>query len=195
VLGSAIAVAAAGSGVGSMASQAASKPSGTPIKIAVILPTGTSQTNYPEMLASSQAGAIAINKSGGIKGHPVSIIYCNEQNDANAATQCARQVVSDGVVAGPAVALAFHRKPDGVIGHYGECWLTHPRTITESITPTDPDSSFLFDTSRGGLEALTLYGVPDKFYNIKLYNTLAAVCERRATRSDQPGRLDAVSRR
>ena len=36
--------------------------------------------------------------AGGIKGHPLDLEYCNEGNDPNKATACARQFVSDHIV-------------------------------------------------------------------------------------------------
>jgi ABC-type branched-subunit amino acid transport system substrate-binding protein len=71
---------------------------GTPVKVGVIAPTGSAGQNYPEVLASATAAAMAINKAGGIQGHPIQIDYCNEQNDPNAGPACARKLVSDGVV-------------------------------------------------------------------------------------------------
>jgi branched-chain amino acid transport system substrate-binding protein len=43
--------------------------------------------------------AAAINASGGIDGHPVTIISCNDQSDPNDAAQCAQTAISDHVTA------------------------------------------------------------------------------------------------
>jgi len=85
---------------------------GTPVKVGVIAPTGTAGQNYPEVLASATAAAMAINKAGGIQGHPIQIDYCNEQNDPNAGPACARKLASDGVVT--ADATTSYVNPQGI---------------------------------------------------------------------------------
>src|SRR5262249_38732866 len=51
--------------------------------------------NYPDAQAGVEGAAAALNKSGGIKGQQIQIKFCNTQSNANAATACARQAVSD----------------------------------------------------------------------------------------------------
>src|SRR4029453_8716055 len=46
-----------------------------------------------------KAAAADLNKKGGINGHPIEIEACNDQSDQKAAAACARQAVSDKVVA------------------------------------------------------------------------------------------------
>jgi len=82
------------------AAAAIAKPSaGTPVKVMVIAAVATPIQNYPDAISGAQAAADAINKAGGLKGHPVQVESCNTQSQANVATACARQAVSDGVVA------------------------------------------------------------------------------------------------
>jgi ABC-type branched-subunit amino acid transport system substrate-binding protein len=70
-----------------------------PIKLMVIAPVATPIQNYPDAFAGAQAAAAALNKKGGIKGRQVEILTCNTQSNANSATACARQAVSEGVLA------------------------------------------------------------------------------------------------
>src|SRR4051794_10278770 len=71
----------------------------TPVKLMVIAPVATPIQNVPDAEAGAQAAAAAINKAGGINGRAIQIEFCNTRSAVNAATQCARQAVSDQVVA------------------------------------------------------------------------------------------------
>lgn len=53
----------------------------------------------PEAPAGVQAAAKAINAAGGIKGHPIKVIVCNDTDTSSVASNCAREAVSDKVVA------------------------------------------------------------------------------------------------
>jgi ABC-type branched-subunit amino acid transport system substrate-binding protein len=72
---------------------------GEPIKLMSITPTGTTGQNYPDDLAAAKASVRAINAAGGVNGRPLELEYCNQNQDASAAADCARKAVSDGVVA------------------------------------------------------------------------------------------------
>jgi ABC-type branched-subunit amino acid transport system substrate-binding protein len=54
---------------------------------------------FPESETVVKAAAADLNKQGGINGRPIEIEACNDQGDQNAAAACARQAVSDKVVA------------------------------------------------------------------------------------------------
>jgi ABC-type branched-subunit amino acid transport system substrate-binding protein len=81
----------------SAASAAAASKS--PILIGESSPQNSPAASLPTIEASIQAGVRAINASGGIKGHPVKLVYCNNMFNPNQAVQCARTFVSDHVVA------------------------------------------------------------------------------------------------
>jgi branched-chain amino acid transport system substrate-binding protein len=80
--------------------KAAPKPSGAPIKIAIISdttkPTGL---GVPEVAAAARARVDAINAAGGIKGRPVELIACDSKQDPNAGRACARRAVAGGALA------------------------------------------------------------------------------------------------
>lgn len=72
---------------------------GEPIKIGQIAPTGTSTYNAPDSVAVARAAVRGVNERGGIDGRPLELVYCNNENDPNKAAACAREMVSEGVVA------------------------------------------------------------------------------------------------
>jgi len=65
--------------------------SGTPVKVVSIVSPGTGDDNS----AGLQAGVKAINAEGGLKGRPVDLTICTDNNDANTAAKCARDAVDD----------------------------------------------------------------------------------------------------
>ncbi|GAA2330746.1 lipoprotein [Streptomyces caniferus] len=62
-------------------------------------PEGTKATNMPGMPAMAQAYARWVNSRGGIKGHPLKVLTCNEHNDSVTAAHCAQRAVDEGAVA------------------------------------------------------------------------------------------------
>jgi ABC-type branched-subunit amino acid transport system substrate-binding protein len=72
---------------------------GSPIMIGNISAEGASYDNNNDRIATIRAAIRAINKSGGVKGHPLQLIYCNGQHDPNVELACANQMVQDHVVA------------------------------------------------------------------------------------------------
>jgi ABC-type branched-subunit amino acid transport system substrate-binding protein len=75
---------------------------GAPIKVMTMTPvtasTGTSIVS-PEVSAAAKATAKWINANGGIQGHPLQVIVCDEQSNPNQDAACARQAVAQHVVA------------------------------------------------------------------------------------------------
>ncbi|SNQ46831.1 putative Branched-chain amino acid ABC transporter substrate-binding protein [Frankia canadensis] len=74
------------------------KPSDS-VALTVIAPTNSKPPNFPELIASAKAAATAVNAKGGIKGKQIEIKTCNESNNPNDATKCARQAVANHSVA------------------------------------------------------------------------------------------------
>jgi ABC-type branched-subunit amino acid transport system substrate-binding protein len=83
----------------SSSTAAAPKFTGSPIKIGEIAPSGTTAVNWDPAIAAVRAAIAGINARGGINGHQVIFDWCNEGEDPNIAANCARKMVSDGVVA------------------------------------------------------------------------------------------------
>jgi ABC-type branched-subunit amino acid transport system substrate-binding protein len=83
----------------SLSASASPKPKLSTIKLMAISTVGSPAASYPEVFSSAEAAAAAINKAGGVNGHPLKIITCNDNFDPNTATQCARTAVHDRVTA------------------------------------------------------------------------------------------------
>ncbi|MXM68070.1 ABC transporter substrate-binding protein [Streptomyces sp. HUCO-GS316] len=62
-------------------------------------PSDTNATNKPGMPAFAQAYARWINSQGGINGHKLKVLTCNDHNDSVEAAKCARRAVDEQVVA------------------------------------------------------------------------------------------------
>ncbi|MFI1825198.1 ABC transporter substrate-binding protein [Streptomyces sp. NPDC020412] len=70
-----------------------------PVKVMTFAPEGTDATNMPGMPAMAKAYARWVNANGGVDGHRLTVVTCNEKNTAEGASQCARQAVEEDVVA------------------------------------------------------------------------------------------------
>lgn len=72
---------------------------GAPIKIEVIGPLTLSAAPQQASLDAVQIQARLLNAKGGINGHPVKVIGCDDETDPNVAANCAQQAVSNHAVA------------------------------------------------------------------------------------------------
>jgi ABC-type branched-subunit amino acid transport system substrate-binding protein len=70
-----------------------------PITVMTWAPEQTNSTNKPGMPAMAKAYARWVNAHGGIKGHKLNVLTCNDHNDSVAAAKCARRAVDENVVA------------------------------------------------------------------------------------------------
>ncbi|HET6509980.1 MAG TPA: ABC transporter substrate-binding protein [Baekduia sp.] len=73
--------------------------SGTPIKVMVTAPIDSPVGTAPGVQANVTAAFNDINAHGGVNGHPLKIVFCNNFNDPNKTAACARQAVSEKVAA------------------------------------------------------------------------------------------------
>jgi ABC-type branched-subunit amino acid transport system substrate-binding protein len=73
--------------------------SGSPVKIMATGILATPAANFVESVNGAEAAADAINKAGGINGHPIQVITCNDNLNAADAIGCAREAVADHVIA------------------------------------------------------------------------------------------------
>jgi branched-chain amino acid transport system substrate-binding protein len=127
---------------------------GEPIKVMSILATGTTGQNYDSNLASTRASVRAVNARGGIDGRPLELVYCNEQNDAAAAEQCARDAVKKKVVAvvgysSPRGAAAIHAILDPA---------SIPVLAGGPVTETDFTSPLAYNVDGGVVSAFPACG-------------------------------------
>ncbi|KUL35525.1 hypothetical protein ADL22_27230 [Streptomyces sp. NRRL F-4489] len=70
-----------------------------PVTVMTWAPEGTRTTNMPGMPAMAQAYARWVNSRGGIAGHRLKVLTCNEHDDSVEATRCAQRAVDAGAVA------------------------------------------------------------------------------------------------
>ncbi|MFD7664858.1 ABC transporter substrate-binding protein [Streptomyces sp. NPDC059788] len=70
-----------------------------PLTVMTWAPVDTKATNMPGMPAMAQAYARWVNAQGGIGGHPLKVLTCNDHNDSVAAARCAQRAVEAKAVA------------------------------------------------------------------------------------------------
>ncbi|MFE0643416.1 ABC transporter substrate-binding protein [Streptomyces sp. NPDC058877] len=70
-----------------------------PVTVMTWAPDQTRATNMPGMPAMAQTYARWVNSQGGIDGHELRVLTCNEQNTATGAAACARRAVQEKAVA------------------------------------------------------------------------------------------------
>jgi ABC-type branched-subunit amino acid transport system substrate-binding protein len=87
------------SGGSSSSSSAPASNSQSSLTFMNVSPNNTQAQNFPEILQGAQAAEKAINAAGGVNGHQIKIVWCNEGEDANVEDACARQAVQDKVAA------------------------------------------------------------------------------------------------
>ncbi|MFJ6576683.1 ABC transporter substrate-binding protein [Streptomyces sp. NPDC091368] len=70
-----------------------------PVTVMTWAPDRTRATNMPGMPAMAQTYARWVNARGGIDGHELRVLTCNEQNSPSGAAACARRAVREKAVA------------------------------------------------------------------------------------------------
>jgi ABC-type branched-subunit amino acid transport system substrate-binding protein len=100
-------LALAACGGGDSDSNSGSRPSqdpdvqftGDPVKVMTVTAYDTDTLNVKAILDIAQGAVVSINNAGGIGGHELQLVTCNEGADPNKAADCARQAVEEGVAA------------------------------------------------------------------------------------------------
>ncbi|KAA6214502.1 hypothetical protein CP973_36040 [Streptomyces albofaciens JCM 4342] len=70
-----------------------------PITVMTWAPVDTKATNMPGMPAMAQAYARWVNAQGGLDGHHLKVLTCNDRNDSVGAARCAQRAVDAKAVA------------------------------------------------------------------------------------------------
>ena len=70
-----------------------------PIVLGVVAAEGTSYDNNNDRIAAVKAAMDAINKTGGINGRKLQMVYCNGEHTPNDELACAKTMISDHVTA------------------------------------------------------------------------------------------------
>lgn len=100
--------------------------SGDPIKVMTFTPYDTDTINFKAALDVADGAKVAINNAGGINGHEVVVVPCNEGADPNKAADCARKAVDEGV---SAVVGGFSANGDTImpiLENAGIPWIAPP---------------------------------------------------------------------
>jgi ABC-type branched-subunit amino acid transport system substrate-binding protein len=74
-------------------------PTGTPIKVMTEAPVDSPIVSYPNIPGAAKVYEQWINAHGGIAGHPLQVINCDDRGDPAEAANCARKAAAAGVVA------------------------------------------------------------------------------------------------
>lgn len=72
---------------------------GEPVKVMTIAAWDTDTLNIKAAVDIAAGAVVQINNDGGLNGHEVQLITCNEAADPNKAAECARQAADEGVAA------------------------------------------------------------------------------------------------
>jgi hypothetical protein len=104
-----------------------------------VAPVNTNLPPYPNIPAAAQIYAKFINSKGGINGHPLQVITCDDRGDPNEGANCARKAVDAKVVAvvGSFVFDASRIIPvleQAKIAWFGECCPLVAQEFTSPIS-------------------------------------------------------------
>ncbi|MFJ6385166.1 ABC transporter substrate-binding protein [Kitasatospora sp. NPDC092039] len=116
--------------------------SGNDLTVMTWAPAGTGSADRPGMTALASAIGQDVNTKGGVNGHRLRVITCNEHNTADGARACAQQAVDAKVVAvigsysqwGEAFMPVLERAGIPLIGGYG---LSQPEFTSPLSYPVD----------------------------------------------------------
>jgi len=84
---------------GTTSTQAANKPTGTPLVAYTFADVNTQGPQYKNIAETARVYGDWINAHGGIKGHPLDVKFCDLKGTPTDATACARKAVADKAVA------------------------------------------------------------------------------------------------
>jgi ABC-type branched-subunit amino acid transport system substrate-binding protein len=132
---------------------------GTPIPVGQIYPATGANLALPEAGNSLKASIAGLNSAGGINGHPLKLIQCDSQGDANIEVQCAQTMVQDHVVA--TLEDSTFSNPAQVNSILEAAGI--PRIGLTKADVTDYSNPDNFDFTGGGI--LSLVGIMDDLIN------------------------------
>jgi branched-chain amino acid transport system substrate-binding protein len=86
-------------------------------------PISSPEFSLPSIPVGAQIAVNALNSAGGINGHKVQLIACNDQNNPNTAAQCARQAIKDKVTALVGGLEDYDLQIEPLLNHAGIPWV------------------------------------------------------------------------
>jgi ABC-type branched-subunit amino acid transport system substrate-binding protein len=128
---------------------------GPPLVVGTLVPLSGPGLADPAMLAGVKAAARSLNLAGGVDGHPVQVVECDDGNDMGRAEACARELVADQVVAVAGGASLFGDRIAAVLGQAG---VPEVGMVPLSAAEYNAPNVFLLDSGNAGayLAALAL---------------------------------------
>ncbi|HEX4259131.1 MAG TPA: ABC transporter substrate-binding protein [Streptosporangiaceae bacterium] len=100
VVASAIALSACSSGTSAGNTSAGTAgASSSLVKLGIVTDVGNPGANFADEVAAARAAVRGVNRRGGIDGHQVQLVFCNEDINPNQAQACVREMISDKVMA------------------------------------------------------------------------------------------------
>jgi ABC-type branched-subunit amino acid transport system substrate-binding protein len=113
-----------------------------PIKLMVTGVLESPIAAYPESADGAKVAAKAINDAGGVDGHPIEIVTCNDNLDVNEATACVRKAVKEQVTALVGGVEIFSAQVQPILDEAGIPWIgtqviTSPQWTSRMVYPVD----------------------------------------------------------
>lgn len=107
---------------------------GDPIKVMTASSYGNAQVDFKDPITVAQAAAEQLNEHGGIAGHKLVVVTCNDGVDANSAAACARQAKTDGVAAYVGGTSLNSQVVMPILEQEGIPWISSDATSTQETT-------------------------------------------------------------
>lgn len=110
---------------------------GDPVTVMTMSSYDTDTLNVKEILDIAQGAVVEINNGGGLNGHEVKLITCNDGADPNQAADCARQAVDEGA---SAVIAGFTANGDAImpiLEAAGIPWFAPPGISSAELSSSD----------------------------------------------------------
>lgn len=123
----------------------------SPVKLMALGAINAPGFSLPSIPVGAQVAINQINKAGGLNGHPIKLITCNDENNPNTATACAREAITDKVAAVVGGLSIFDLKIIPYLKQAGIPWIG-------PATPDDYTSKNLFLLGDEGLPANVAIG-------------------------------------
>lgn len=71
---------------------------GAPVVIGSMYPISANIATFPQLQYMAQIAVDVVNANGGIKGHPLQWVHCDDKGDPNVAATCANQLINQDKV-------------------------------------------------------------------------------------------------
>ncbi|HJQ46487.1 MAG TPA: ABC transporter substrate-binding protein [Amycolatopsis sp.] len=106
------------------------------IQIGTLIPLTGTGLNFSDYLAGAKAAVQSVNSAGGINGHKINLVECDDQNNPNQATKCARDMINAHVVAVAGGVSLFGAQIAQILNSANIPWIgALPITAAETSLP------------------------------------------------------------